>query len=73
MTGPIVQCSKTGGHGYGNDPDLMDAGMTRHLLLQLLRGAITNDGSHSITAYVIGSVLASELVNGQMHLPTRQR
>lgn len=28
----------------------MVVGMTRHLLLQLLRGAITNDGSHPITA-----------------------
>lgn len=50
----------------GDDSDLMIAGMTRDLLLQLLRGAITNDGSHSVTAYVIMIAFAFGLVNGQM-------
>lgn len=50
----------------GDDSDLMVAGMTRHLLLQLLRGAITNDDSHSITAYVTRTAFALEPVNGHM-------
>lgn len=57
----------------GDDSDLMVAGMIRHLLLQLLRGAITNDGSHPVTAYVTRTTFAFERVNGQMHIPRKQR
>lgn len=45
----------------GDDSDLMVAGMIRHLLLQLLRGAITNDGSHSVTAYATRTALHSSV------------
>lgn len=37
----------------------MNVGMVCHLLFQLLRCAITNDDSHSVTACVIRIALAS--------------